>query len=81
MENHNLKNTLDNTAFLPVEFLKWVNTPVHRANGELGYTLRAIPQFPNYDVYTVIDATGHSIFPRGKFLSAEELYNYWLDII
>lgn len=62
-----------------VEFLKWCNTPVYRASGELGFRLRVQPQFPEYDSYLVIDATGYSVLPKGKFLSAEELYEYWLN--
>ena len=65
-------------AEMAVEFLKWCNTPVYRANGELGFRLRVQPQFPEYDTYLVIDATGLSVFPKGQFLSAEELYEYWL---
>lgn len=62
-----------------VEFIKWCNTPVYRAIGELGFRLRVQPQFPEYDSFLVIDATGYSVLPKGKFLSAEELYEYWLN--
>lgn len=63
-----------------VEFLKWCNTPVYRASGELGFRLRVQPQFPEYDSYIVLDETGCSILPKGKFLSAEDLYEYWLNL-
>lgn len=81
MENVNLKQEDNNanTLLSAVEFLKWCNTPVYRASGELGFRLRVQPQFPEYDSYIVLDETGCSIFPKGKFLSAEELYEYWLN--
>jgi hypothetical protein len=68
-----------NTLLSAVEFLKWCNSPVYRASGELGFRLRVQPQFPEYDSYIVIDETGYSVFPKGEFLSAEELYEYWLN--
>lgn len=76
-ENHEGNNA--NTVLSAVDFLKWCNTPVYRASGELGFRLRVQPQFPEYDSYIVIDATGSSVFPKGKFLTTEELYEYWLN--
>ena len=68
-----------NAVLAAVDFLKWCNTPIYRAAGELGFRLRVQAQFPEYDSYLVIDETGYSIFPKGKFLSAKELYEYWLN--
>lgn len=68
-----------NTEIEAVEFLKWCNTPIYRAAGELDFRLRVQPQFPKYDNYLIIDATGQSILPKGKFFLAEELYEYWLN--
>jgi hypothetical protein len=81
MENVDLKTEGNNANMLlsAVEFLKWCNTPVYRASGGLDLRLRVQPQFPEYDSYIVIDETGYSVFPKGKFLSAEELYEYWLN--
>jgi len=62
-----------------IEFITWCNTPIYRAGGELGFRLRVQPQFPEYNSYIVIDSTGYSVLPKGKFLSAKELYEYWLD--
>ncbi len=76
MENNDLKNEANNQA---VEFLKWCNTPVYRAIGKLSFMLRIQPQFPEYNTYLVIDETGNSVFPNGKFLSAEELYEYYFQ--
>lgn len=60
-----------------IEFFKWCNTPIYRARENSLYVLRVIPQFPEYDSYLVIDETGEPVFPRGVFLSAEEVYEYW----
>ena len=81
MKNVDLKQEGNNTntRLSAVDFLKWCNTPVYRASSELGFTLRVQPQFPEYDSYIVIDETGYSVFPKGKFLSAEELYEYWVN--
>ena len=68
-----------NAVLAAVDFFKWCNTPIYRAVGELGFRLRVQPQFPEYDTYLVIDETGYSVFHKGKFLSAEELYEYWLN--
>lgn len=77
MKNEN--PTFGNVLLPAVDFIKWCNTPIHRSAGELGFKLRVQPQFPEYNSYLVIDATGCSVFPTGKFLSAEELYEYWLN--
>lgn len=70
-----------NTMLSAVDFLKWCNTPVYRAPIEHGFRLRVQPQFPEYDSYIVIDETGYSVFPKGKFLTTEELYEYWLNTL
>jgi hypothetical protein len=62
-----------------VEFLKWCDTPVYRANGELSFRLRVQPQFPDYQSYIIIDETGRSMLPTGKYLSIEEVYEYWIN--
>lgn len=74
-----IRSETKDTTPLAVEFLKWCDTPVYRAEGELGSRLRVIPQFPEYDTYMVIDETGYSVLPKGTFLTAEELYEYWLN--
>ena len=81
MKKDKLKNGSNNanTLLSAVDFLKWCNTPVYRASGELGFRLRVQPQFPEYDSYIVIDETGYSVFPKGKFLTTEELYEYWVN--
>jgi hypothetical protein len=81
MKNVDLKQGSNNASELvsAVEFLKWCNTPVYQASGELGFRLRVQPQFPEYNTYIIIDETGYSVFPKGKFLSAEELYEYWIN--
>ena len=62
-----------------IEFLKWCDTPMYRAANELSFRLRCIPQFPDYDVYMVIDENGRNVleYTEKPFLTAEELYNYW----
>lgn len=63
-----------------IEFLKWCDTPMYRAVNELSFRPRCICQFPDYDVYMVIDENGNNVFAYTEklFLTAEELYNYWL---
>lgn len=60
-----------------IEFLKWCDTPMYRAPNELSFRLRCIPQFPDYNEYLVIDESGRNVL-EDNFLTAEELYNYWL---
>lgn len=76
--NWKSKDIETNTNNISVEFLKWCNTPVYRAAGELGFRLRVQPQFPEYDTYIVIDKTGYSVLGEGVFLTSEEVYDYWL---
>jgi len=66
---------------LTIEFFKWCNTPIYMSsNGILRtYKLRVVAQFPEYDSYIVIDSNGRSVLPDGKFLTAEELYDYWVE--
>jgi hypothetical protein len=63
------------------QFLDWCNTPIYRANGELGFRNRVIAMFPEYNTYIIIDETGKSIFPKDKFLTSIEVYEYWLKSI
>lgn len=60
------------------EFIDWCNTPIYRVPGELGFKLRVVAQFPEYNSYIVIDETGNSVFPREKFLTSAEVYEYWI---
>ncbi len=62
-----------------IKFLEWCNTPMCQGSGELSFKLRTQAQFPFYVYYTVIDESGRSIFPEGKFLTAEELFDYWTE--
>lgn len=41
-----------------LSFTKWMNEPVYRASGELGYRLRCISQAPEYKDYIILDASG-----------------------
>lgn len=66
---------------MEMDFLEWCNTPIFRSSGELGFRLRVQPQFPEYNTYIVIDETGNSIFPKDKFLTTKELYEYYLNQI
>ena len=60
------------------QFLNWCNTPMYRSTNELGFQKRVIAQFPDYNTYVIINEKGESIFPKGKFLTTEEVYEYWL---
>lgn len=62
-----------------IEFIKWCYAPVHRKSNNLGSWLRVAPQFPDYDSFIIIGDTGKSILPDGTFLTAGELYEYWLN--
>jgi len=65
---------------IAIRFLEWCNTPVYRAAGELGFRLRVQPQFPEYNSYIILDETGYSVFPKGKFLTSQELFEYFLSV-
>lgn len=62
-----------------IEFTKWRDTPIFRRNGELGFKLRVQPQFPDYDSYYIIDNKGWNVLPEGTFLTADELFEYWIE--
>lgn len=63
---------------LTVEFLKWCYTPIYKAPNGLKSTMRVIPQLPDYDTFVIIDDTGNSVLPKGTFLTAEQVHEYWL---
>lgn len=62
-----------------IAFLKWCNDRIYRRPGDLGYQLRLQPQYPEYSTYVIINEQGDSVFPAGKFLSFEEVYQYWVN--
>ena len=62
-----------------IEFYEWCNFPIYREHGNLGFNKRVMPQFPDYNVYTIIDETGKSILPQGKFLTTKELFQFWKE--
>ena len=67
------------TTDVAVKFLSWCNEPIYRYHSELNFRPRAIAQFPDNKEYIIIDETGYSIFPKGKFLTEEELFNYFIN--
>jgi len=67
------------TTDVAVKFLEWSNEPVYRAAGELGFRSRVQAQFPDYKEYIIIDQTGYSILPKGKFLTTKELFEEFLN--
>ena len=67
------------TTDVAIKFLEWCNEPVYRASGELGFRSRVNAQFPDYKEYIIIDQTGYSILPKGKFLTSEELFEYFIN--
>lgn len=62
-----------------IEFIKWCYSPVYKQRGNSGSCLRVSAQYPEYDTFIIIDKTGRSILPDGVYLTAEELYEYWLN--
>ena len=64
---------------IAVEFLTWCNKPTYRNPGELGFKPRVVAQFPEYELYLIMGETGNSVLPRGKFLTAEELFDFWIE--
>ena len=62
-----------------IKFLEWCNTPMYQGSGELSFKLRTQAHSPFYVHYLVIDESGNPVFPEGKFLTAEELFDYWID--
>lgn len=60
-----------------IAFTEWCNHPVYRLSGDLAFKKRVTPQFPEYNTYMVNDENGKSIFPKGKFLTTEELIELW----
>jgi hypothetical protein len=62
-----------------IEFIEWCNYPIYRDERELGFRLRVVPQFPDYNSYIVIDETGNSILPKGMFFTTKELIQVWKE--
>ena len=60
-----------------IEFYEWCNFPIYRESGNLGFNKRVIPQFPDYNTYIIIDGTGNSIYPKGVFITTEQLIEIW----
>ncbi len=63
-----------------IAFLKWCNTRIYKRAGGLGFQFRVQPQHPEYNTYVIINELGDSVFPVGKFLSFEEVYQYWIKV-
>lgn len=59
-----------------IAFTEWCNHPIYRSN-DSGFKRRVIAQFPEYNTYMVINEKGNSIFPKGKFLTTQELVELW----
>lgn len=78
-EYERAKQSAEITTDVAVKFLEWCNQPVYRADGELEFRLRVQPQFPDYKEYIIIDQTGYSILPKGKFLTTHKLFNYFIN--
>lgn len=60
-----------------IDFYEWCNYPIYRPKGNMGFQKRVIPQFPEYNTYQVIDETGYSVLPEGKYLTTQELLEYY----
>lgn len=71
------KKNINNIA----SFLSWCNTPMYRTTGELGFELRVQAQYPEYNTYLIINEHGESILPKGIYLSASQLYEFYLKIV
>lgn len=60
-------------------FAEWCNYPIYRSPGELEFRPRVIPQYPDNSLFIIIDETGYSILPKGKFLNIDELIEIFLE--
>jgi hypothetical protein len=49
-----------------LQFTQWMNEPVYRGSGELGYRFRCIAQAPQYKDYIIIDKLGLTLEINGK---------------
>lgn len=66
------------TKQISIEFIEWCNKPMYKKPRHLGFEKRVTALYPDYNVYIVIDEKGNSIFPEGKFLTTEELFEEFL---
>jgi hypothetical protein len=66
------------TEQIAIEFIEWCNFPMYRPDGEHGFRSRVQSQFPEYNSYRIIDESGYSTLPKGKFLTTKELYEEFL---
>lgn len=67
------------TADIAIKFLEWCNEPMYRAEGELGFRERALAQFPDNKEYILINEKGENSFGKGKFLTAKELFEEFIN--
>lgn len=78
LDNHDYKDAAEITKQISIDFIEWCNKPMYREVGNLGFEKRVTALYPDYNVYIVIDEKGNSIFPKGKFLTTEELFEEFL---
>lgn len=62
-----------------IEFFKWCNEPIYLKKGTISHESRVVPQQPDFEYFQIIDENGKNSLGRGKYLTAEELYDYWLQ--
>ena len=61
------------------DFFEWCNTPVGESRGFF-MSRRVIVQLPSCSCYRVLDENGDNLFSPFKFLTFEELYDYYTNI-
>lgn len=60
-----------------VEFMKWSLTPVFTPFGYISPQARVCWQAPDYQTCSITDEFGKNILPENKYLTIEELFDFW----
>ncbi len=74
-----VKKSAEFTTNIAIQFFEWCNERIYRVEDELSFRPRVCAQFPDYKEYVIMDHEGNNILPRGKFLSIQELFEYFIE--
>jgi hypothetical protein len=62
-----------------VKFLEWCNKPLYNIGNSIGWQLRVKALYPEYNTFYIFNKQGEVIHGRGIYLTAEQVYEYWLE--
>lgn len=70
------------TKEIAIEFFQWCDARIYRADGDLGFNRRVHSQYPEYNLYLIIDEKGYTLEfeygEHGRFLTIEQVFEEFL---